>query len=132
MRDEVEPVVLDASAVLAYLQKEAGGEEVRREIAAGAWISSVNLSEVYVKLAAQGVDFEASGARLIALGLQPLPFSEEDALLSARLYPRTRPSGLSFGARACLSLARRLERPALTADRAWAKLSLGVEVRVIR
>ena len=39
---------------------------------------------------------------------------------------------LSFGDRACLALARRLGLPALTAERAWAELDLGIPVEVFR
>jgi PIN domain nuclease of toxin-antitoxin system len=44
----------------------------------------------------------------------------------------TRGRGLSLADRACLALARVLDRPAITADRAWAGLEVGVEIRTIR
>jgi len=46
----------------------------------------------------------------------------------------TRPAGLSFGDRACLALARRSGRKAMTADRTWLSVAtlLGVEVELIR
>jgi PIN domain nuclease of toxin-antitoxin system len=50
----------------------------------------------------------------------------------ARLRALTRAYGLSFGDRACLALARRLGLPALTAERAWAELDLGIPVEVLR
>jgi ribonuclease VapC len=40
--------------------------------------------------------------------------------------------GLSFGDRACLALAKSLVAPALTADRSWARLDLGIAIEVIR
>jgi PIN domain nuclease of toxin-antitoxin system len=36
--------------------------------------------------------------------------------------------GLSFGDRACLALAMKLKLPAVTADQAWSKLDLPVEI----
>ena len=42
------------------------------------------------------------------------------------LAPLTKPFGLSLADRACLVLARRLGLPVVTADRAWAKLDLGI------
>ena len=50
----------------------------------------------------------------------------------ARLRVLTRSAGLSLGDRACLALAQRLGLEAVTAERAWAGLELGVTVRVIR
>jgi ribonuclease VapC len=44
----------------------------------------------------------------------------------------TMPSGLSLGDRACLALARLRDLPAVTADRAWAKLDLGIPIEVVR
>jgi PIN domain nuclease of toxin-antitoxin system len=41
-------------------------------------------------------------------------------------------AGLSLGDRACLALASALGLPAITADRRWPSLALGVEVRVLR
>ena len=64
--------------------------------------------------------------------MEVLPFTGEDALEVARLRGLTRAHGLSFGDRACLALARRLGLPALTAERAWAELDLGIPVEVLR
>ncbi|HEV3113837.1 MAG TPA: hypothetical protein VGY99_25395 [Candidatus Binataceae bacterium] len=43
--------VLDASAVLAYLQREPGYARVRSALSTGASISTVNLAEVSAKVA---------------------------------------------------------------------------------
>lgn len=131
MRTEL-AVVLDSSAVLAYLGRERGYEQVRSTLADGAVMSAVNVAEVYVKLAAAGVSPDDVAPRLSVLGLEVFPFAEEDALASARLYPATRGLGLSLGDRACLSLAERLKLPVLTADRVWEKLGIGMEVRLLR
>jgi PIN domain nuclease of toxin-antitoxin system len=40
--------------------------------------------------------------------------------------------GLSTGDRACLALALDERIPALTADRAWSKIDVGVEIRTLR
>ncbi len=39
---------------------------------------------------------------------------------------------LSMGDRACLGLALATGLPVVTADRAWRKLDLGIEVRTLR
>ena len=121
--------VLDASAVLALLHSEPGADAVEEALEHAA-ISTVNWSEVCQRSIAHDVD--VSDLDTEALGVQLVPFSVEDAEQAAELWSATRHLGLSLGDRACLGLARRLERPALTADRAWLDLDLGVEIRAIR
>jgi PIN domain nuclease of toxin-antitoxin system len=129
--------VLDASALLALLKGEPGAERVAEALEQGAYLSAVNLAEVLSKLADWGEDPAEAQARMAQVGLlgaavEVLPFTGEDALEVARLRALTRAYGLSFGDRACLALARRLGLPALTAERAWAELDLGVPVEVLR
>jgi PIN domain nuclease of toxin-antitoxin system len=124
--------VLDASALLAQLNGEPGFDVVKALIQRSV-ISSVNWAEVLQKVIALG-SREVRDVRedLASLGLQVLPFTEEDAELTARLWSTTRRAGLSLGDRACLSLAQKLGVPAISADRGWAALSLEVEVRLVR
>jgi ribonuclease VapC len=125
-------VVLDASAVLAYLKRGPGFEAVRAALADGAVVSIVNLAEVYGKVVDSGQPLDAVAARLAALGLESEPFTDEDARRSAEILPLTRPRGLSLGDRACLALALRLGTPALTTERTWLEVATGAEVRTIR
>jgi PIN domain nuclease of toxin-antitoxin system len=67
-----------------------------------------------------------------ALGVTIVPFTVEDAEEAAVLWPETSPAGFSLGDRACLALARREAVEAVTMDRAWESVSIGVNVRVIR
>ena len=129
---DAEPAVVDASAVLAYVQREPGWEVVAAALVASATISAVNLAEVHGLLASRERNADAIVERLKALGLDVEPFVEADALASGRMYPQTRELGLSLGDRACLVLGRRLERRVLTTDRAWASLEAGVRTEVIR
>ena len=131
MSDEDTGCVIDASALLALLHSEPGAEVVE-EVLEQAAISTVNWSEVYQRWIAHGVDVAGLRADVEALGLEIVPLTVEDAEQAAELWSATRLRGLSLGDRACLALARRLVRPALTADRAWLDLGLGVEVRAIR
>jgi ribonuclease VapC len=123
--------VTDASALLALLQREPGAEAVEA-VAEEAAISAVNWSEVCQRALARGVPIDGLRADVEALGVRVEAFDAADAEAAARLWERGQPHGLSLGDRACLSLARRLAAPALTADRAWAQLDLDVEVRTIR
>lgn len=123
--------VMDASAVLALVHAEPGSDVVRAAIE-GAVISTVNWSEVCRSAASHDVGPGVLRPKLLSLGLELVAFSELDAEATAELWPRTRSAGLSLADRACLALAQRLGRPALTADRSWLELNLGIEVRSIR
>ena len=131
------PTVLDASALLAVLLEEEGSEEVQQAILAGATMSAVNLAEVLGKFADRGEDpvavarFLAEGG-VLPKGIRVVPFDGDSARETARIRRATTGSGLSLGDRACLALARSLAAPALTTDRAWARLRVGVKVRVLR
>ncbi len=130
-------VVLDASALLAYLNEEPGADAVEAALAEGAFIGAANWAEVLSKMAESGGQpetlIEALEARgLLGQALEVLPLLPEDGLAIARLRPSTKAMGLSLGDRACLALGLRLGLPILTTDRAWAKLALSVEVRVVR
>lgn len=105
---------------------------MRRALASTAFVSTINLAEVYTKVVAHGVELPPVATRLRSLGLRTVPFSDDDAEQAALLLPATRAFGLSLGDRACLALGRRLSAPVLTADRAWANITLGVAVEVIR
>jgi PIN domain nuclease of toxin-antitoxin system len=124
-------VLLDASAVLARVFREPGAERVADSLP-GASVSAVNFAEVVGKLIDLGAPVEAAAAVGRDLGLTILPFEEVDAVEAGIMRATTRALGLSLGDRACLALARRLQMPVLTADRAWADLDLGVEVVLIR
>ncbi len=124
-------VVLDASALLAYLQGEPGEKVVDRVLKESV-ISSVNWAEVVQKSIAAEVDVCGMLEDLKALGLQVEPFTAEDGETAGRLWTQTRQVGLSLGDRACLSLGLRLKVPVLTADRAWKNLNLSLDVQVIR
>lgn len=123
--------VLDASALLAAYQREPGWERVEQELDS-AFISAVNLSEAAAKLVERGRTSDAIRSYVMPTALTVVPFEAVDAYVAAELRHDTRRLGLSFADRACLALARRLDHPALTTDRAWAKLDLGVAVELIR
>jgi ribonuclease VapC len=124
-------IVADASAILALLIGEPF-ERVDPEQITKAWVSAVNLSEVLAKLCEMGLpqaDTEAATARL---SLRVRAFDEAQARIAAQLRAMTRSAGLSLGDRACLALAKSLGCRAVTADRAWANVDVGVEVLLIR
>jgi PIN domain nuclease of toxin-antitoxin system len=129
--------VLDASALLAHLNDEEGADAVEAALVRGSAISAVNLAEVLSKLAELGEEpanaFDSLRRQgLFGTKLSVLPVTEADAVKIAAMHGKTRVHGLSLGDRACLALALRLGLPAFTADRAWARLKVGVKVETIR
>lgn len=125
-------IVLDASALLAYLRSEPGAEAVQRLLGTDTVIGAVNLAEVVSKLVEAGWSEQSIRDTFGATQAQPVAFEREDAYVTGLLRERTRHRGLSLGDRACLALALRLGAPALTADRSWGDLDLGIEVVLIR
>ena len=123
--------VLDASALLAYLQDEPGGERVRA-VLPRAVMSTVNWAEVIGKAREEGVDTRGLREDLATLGLAFEPFSALQADIAGQLKERTRRFGLSLGDRACLALGSDRGEPVYTADRAWLRLEVDVDVKAIR
>ena len=124
-------VVLDSSALMALLNQETGASFVAENLADSA-ISAVNLSEVVTKLCTKGMPENKVRSVLEALGFEVIAFEETQAYQCGWLSSSTKKLGLSLGDRACLSLAKMLSLPVLTADRTWTGLSVGVSVKVIR
>lgn len=124
-------VVLDASVVLALLHEEPGAAEVEGALG-DAVLSAVNWAEVAGVLDARGLPPAPLRETIEALGIELRAFGAEDADETGRLHAATRDAGLSLGDRACLALARSLGASALTADRAWLDVDVGVDVRLLR
>jgi PIN domain nuclease of toxin-antitoxin system len=126
-------IVLDASALLAMLLDEPGGTRVKDALSEAA-MTTVNLSEIAGHYARTGVGEDDVRRVLDPLPFERIAFDEDLAYGAATLLPATRAAGLSLGDRACLALARRLEMPAMTADRSWLRIarSIGVRVETIR
>lgn len=109
--------VLDASAILAYLQGEEGAELVETHLAADTTCAAVNWSEVAQKVRAAGRDWDLVSALLHSYRVIVEPVNIDDAEWAAR---RWQPGeGLSLADRLCLALGERLDAPILTADTTW-------------
>lgn len=77
-------IVLDASALLALLNRETGWQAITRRLAdADATMSAVNYAEVLQKAARRGVAPEDVDVGMDALGLTVSPFSRLDGRLAA-------------------------------------------------
>jgi ribonuclease VapC len=124
-------IVADASAVIALLVGEPFTHFDPSGLA-NAFISAVNLSEVFKRLQEIGMPESEVATAVSRLNLRVVDFDEPQARAAARLRSVTRHAGLSLADRACLALGEKRGYPVVTADRAWASLDLGVEVVLIR
>lgn len=130
--------ILDASATLAYLQRERGCDVVESALDAGPCsMTAVNLSEVLAKLCERGMPLEDAGASVDDLRVDIVDFDKELAVLAASLRGRTRPIGASLGDRACLALAMRTAQGRNTpvvysTEQGWGKLKWPFKVLLIR
>ncbi len=131
--------ILDASAVLTYLQQEKGQDAVEAAFEEGpCWITTVNTCEVLSKLCEKGMPLPQAQAALDELGLVARDFDSELAMLGASLRVKTRSIGASLGDRACLALAMQTAADAqatpvvYTAEQSWGKLKWPFKVAFIR
>jgi PIN domain nuclease of toxin-antitoxin system len=130
-------MVIDASALIAYLLDEPGGERTEGVLArGGALLSSVNRTEVKGRLVGMGARTpQAVDEALAALEplLETVPHDLEQSDLGAYYYARRNPYNLSLGDCACLALAEARRLDVLTAEQSWAKLpGLPFRVHLIR
>lgn len=109
--------VLDASALLAYLQGEDGSQVVEAALEAGGTCGAANWSEVAQKVRSHGRDWSLARSLLLSYELAIEPVTQEDAEQAARTWREGQ--GLSLADRLCLALGDRLDVPVLTADRKW-------------
>ncbi|WP_422929687.1 type II toxin-antitoxin system VapC family toxin [Singulisphaera sp. PoT] len=123
--------VLDASAMIAFVRNEPGADKVAA-VLPQACISAVNLSETLAKLVEYGMPLDAVAFQIDRLRIPVVTFDAEQARIVASLCTPTRRAGLSLGDRACLALGLKRQISVLTADRSWAKVDVGLEIRFIR
>ncbi|HTF43810.1 MAG TPA: type II toxin-antitoxin system VapC family toxin [Terriglobales bacterium] len=125
-------IVLDASAVLAVLNAEAGADKLTPQLLSASTASTVNLAEVQGKLVDRGLDPRDAWEATLSPIAEVAPFTAEHSRITGSLIAQTRALGLSLGDRACLALGLALKAPVYTADRSWKNLKIGVRIHVIR
>jgi ribonuclease VapC len=119
-------IVIDASALLAFVRAERGGDGVEGELDGGV-VGAANWSEVAQKVRTLGGDWDIARSLLLSYDLRIEPVTVADAEHAAASWQKG--SGLSLGDRLCLALADRLDVPVLTADRAWGESDRVIQVR---
>lgn len=130
-------MVIDSSALIAYLRHEAGYKQVERLLLKGGLLlSSVNRTEIKGKLIGVGAfttkQVDEALANFEEL-LEVVPFDIQQSDLAAYYYARRKPYNLSLGDCACLALAEAKSVNVITAEAAWAKLlGLPIKITVIR
>jgi ribonuclease VapC len=126
-------VILDASAVLAFLLGEPGKERVTEALLAAPTMTTVNFAEVATKYVLRGAKARA-GTLAERLPVTLVSVDPDLALRAALMSDLTRPAGLSLGDRICLALGQRTGQVVLTADRGWLGVAqaVGAKVELVR
>jgi ribonuclease VapC len=124
--------VLDASAVIAYLNKETGMNVVAGYLG-NACMSAVNASEVISDLLGRGATLELALKLFGNLEIEVFPHDFDQAVKVAEIKKKLpRKAAISRADCACFALAETLSLPVLTADQSWSTLNLKLKITQIR
>jgi ribonuclease VapC len=129
----LDKVVLDASALLATLLSEPGGDEVEKLLLdpdQSAVMSAVNWCEVFDRLLRDGMTESQVDELLGGLHAEIIDFTRDQAMIAAGY--RIAAPWLSFGDRAWLALAATLDATAWTTDKLWLRANLPVRMKFLR
>lgn len=131
------PLLIDASALTAFIRKEPGGEKVLGSLTTARrehLVSTIQLIEVEGKLVSGGTFTpEQVRSRIHQLGqlLTVIPFEVSAQRSASFYYARRKPYDLSLGDALCLGTAEVLGADVMTAEQKWATLPdlpFGVEL----
>ncbi len=131
----IDCTVLDASAIIAFLQGEPGQEIVKLALHNEACVvSAANQAEVIAKALDRGLDAPTIQTILAELNYTVIDTTAQDGTQAGLLRSQTRSLGLSLGDRLCLVTAQRLKAKVLTADRPslLAGQAMGLDIVCIR
>ena len=132
-------VVLDASAVFAWIFNEPGKVVIHRDIPVGV-LPNPSAVEVLARASERG--YAGSPKDLLEdlqrVGLELEESTQDDIVRASELIAEARRLGLgqgwdiSLGDALCISVAERLDLPLIGGDKAWDFLALKVEHRLFR
>jgi PIN domain nuclease of toxin-antitoxin system len=119
--------------VIALLKGERGASKVAG-ILPDAAVGVFNQAEVVSHFVHAGAPLDEVRTMLGTLPYTVIAADEALGWEAGALRAATSSAGLSLGDRFCLALAKRMNVPAVTADRAWKEIAsaAGVKVQVIR
>lgn len=124
-------IILDSSALIAFLLREPGHETAALH-RANSSMSSVNFSEVLTRMSRDEISPRTLAPRLIALGLTIIDFDAAQAVVAAGIGGLAQAHGVGRAECCCFALALHRSAPVLTADRAWTSLGFDIAVHLIR
>ena len=126
-------IVLDASAVIAMLKEETGGEVAK--ILNVSCLSIVNFTEVASYYALKGWSRKQIENLLSDLPIEIVDVDLEVSWMVAMWRPTTdKIAGVGIADRYCMALAKQKNCEVWTADQAWERVadSIGVKIHLIR
>ncbi|SFW25768.1 type II toxin-antitoxin system VapC family toxin [Nitrosovibrio sp. Nv17] len=126
-------IVIDASAILAAILGEAGGDAVF-DLLDEAIVDTVNVAEVYTYAVLNELPTEAIDAFFADTGIAVVSFDPVQAVTAGQLASITRKAGLSLGDRSCLALAKLRHAGVLSANRLWQRVAgtTGLTITLLR
>ena len=120
-------VVIDSSAILAFLQGEEGADMVEAALDDDSLCGAANWSEVAQKVITNGRDWSLARALLLSYGVRIEPVVIEDAEWAAKRWRQG--EGLSLADRLCLALGERFDSGVITADKTWGSHDRVTQIR---
>ncbi|MFK5986272.1 MAG: type II toxin-antitoxin system VapC family toxin [Pseudomonadota bacterium] len=124
-------VVIDASALLAWLHNEPGSDVVEEQLDQSI-ISAINWSEVVQKALSKDIEVDGMKEDIEALGVKIEAVNVSTAELASYIWLENKKLGLSIADRICLALAQEKKLTVLTADKEWTKVITDIKVQLIR
>lgn len=127
-------VVVDASAVLAFVLREKAATTIARVLPV-AVIPAPNMSEVLYRALARGYQNTAASLyeNLLGAGLEVEPLVPEDSIRAAEHIAASRSAtttedtrSLSLGDGLCIAVAERLNLPVTGGDAHWKTINMTV------
>lgn len=89
-------IVLDASALLAVLNREPGAEKLTPQLLSAATSSTVNLAEVQSKLVSRGIKPDEAWEATVSPIREAAVFTDDQAKIAGSLIAQTSVFGLSL------------------------------------